>query len=81
MTTNHEMAHQMDLQVKPNVILLISRINQNDNLYIQYSGYSYAYDIASILQGTDEKSFDQILKQFIRNIKKLSGKYKFQKRI
>jgi hypothetical protein len=39
------------------------------------------YDIASILQGTDEKSFDQILKQFIRNIKKLSGKYKFQKRI
>jgi hypothetical protein len=31
------------------------------------------------LQGTDEKSFDQILKQFIRNIKKLSGKYKFQK--
>jgi hypothetical protein len=42
MTTNHEMAHQMDLQVKPNVILLISRINQNDNLYIQYSGYSYA---------------------------------------
>jgi hypothetical protein len=48
MTTNHEMAHQMDLQVKPNVILLDSRINQNDNLYIQYSGYSYAYDIASI---------------------------------
>jgi hypothetical protein len=31
-------------------------------LYIQYSGYSYALRIASILQGTDEKSFDQILK-------------------
>jgi hypothetical protein len=24
---------------------------KNDDLYIQYSGYSYAYDIASILQG------------------------------
>jgi hypothetical protein len=47
MTTNHEMAHQMDLQVKPNVILLDFSINQNDNLYIQYSGYSYVYDIAS----------------------------------
>jgi hypothetical protein len=28
-------------------------------------GTAMLYDIAWILQGTDEKSFDQILKQFI----------------
>jgi hypothetical protein len=43
MTTNHEMAHQMGFAVKPNVILLVPRINQNDDLYIQYSEYSYAH--------------------------------------
>jgi hypothetical protein len=42
-------------------------------------GTAMLYDIAGLC--TDEKSFDQILKQFIPNIKKLSGKYKFQKRI
>jgi hypothetical protein len=60
MTTNHEMAHQMDLQ--PNVILLDFASIKNDNLYIQYSGYSYALRYCLDLQGTDEKSFDQILK-------------------
>jgi hypothetical protein len=47
MTTNHEMAHQMGAsETECNFIGFLASI-KNDNLYIQYSGYSYAYDIAS----------------------------------
>jgi uncharacterized membrane-anchored protein len=41
---------------------LDSRINQNDIYTFNIQGTAMLYDIASILQGTDEKSFDQILK-------------------
>jgi hypothetical protein len=50
MTTNHEMAHQMGLRCN---LFWISRINQNDNLYIQYSGTAMLYG-ASSFKGTDE---------------------------
>jgi hypothetical protein len=62
MTTNHEMAHQMDLRVKPNVILLdfssIKMIIYTFNI----QGTAMFTILPRILQGTDEKSFDQILK-------------------
>jgi hypothetical protein len=65
MTTNHEMAHQMGFASETECNFIGFLVNQNDNLYIQYSGYSYALRYCLDLQGTDEKSFDQILKQFI----------------
>jgi hypothetical protein len=64
MTTNHEMAHQMGFasETECNFIGFLASI-KNDDLYIQYSGYSYALRYClGILHGTDEKSFDQILK-------------------
>jgi hypothetical protein len=55
-----------DLQVKPNVILLDFSHQSKMIIYtFNIQGTAMLYDIASILQGTDEKSFDQILKQFI----------------
>jgi hypothetical protein len=45
MTTNHEMAHQMVTQVKVNATLLVFGFCKNDDLHIQYSGYSMVYGI------------------------------------
>jgi alcohol dehydrogenase class IV len=78
MTTNHEMAHQVASETECNFIGFLASIKMIIYTF-NIQGTAMPYDIASDLQGTDEKSFDQILKQFIRNIKKLSGKYKFQK--
>jgi hypothetical protein len=54
-----------DLQVKPNVILWILASIKMIIYTFNIQGTAMLYDIASILQGTDEKSFDQILKKFI----------------
>jgi hypothetical protein len=62
MTTNHEMAHQMGFASETECNFIGFRINQNDNYTFNIQGTAMLYDIASDLQGTDEKSFDQILK-------------------
>lgn len=64
MTTNHEMAHQMGYasESECNFIGFLASV-KNDNLYVQYSGYSYALRYClGLLQSNKEKSFDQILK-------------------
>jgi hypothetical protein len=65
MTTNHEMAHQMGFASETECNFMdfasIKMIIYTFNI----QGTAMLYDIASILQGTDEKSFDQILKKFI----------------
>ena len=64
MTTNHEMAHQMGYasESECNFIGFLSSIN-NDNLYIQYSGYSMALRYClSNWQVRDEKVLKQLLK-------------------
>ena len=64
MTTNHEMAHQMGYasESECNFIGFLSSI-KNDNLYIQYSGYSMAlrYCLGN-WQARDEKILEQLLK-------------------
>ncbi len=64
MTTNHEMAHQMGYasESECNFIGFMSSI-KNDDLYIQYSGYSMAlrYCLGN-WQVRDEKTFDELLK-------------------
>ena len=64
MTTNHEMAHQMGYasESECNFIGFMSSIN-NDNLYIQYSGYSIALRYClNNWQVRSEKTFDELLK-------------------
>jgi hypothetical protein len=64
MTTNHEMAHQMGYasESECNFIGFMSSIN-NDDLYIQYSGYSMALRYClNNWQIRNEKTFDQLLK-------------------
>lgn len=64
MTTNHEMAHQMGYasESECNFIGFMSSI-KNDDLYIQYSGYSLAlrYCLGN-WQARDEKIFTELLK-------------------
>ncbi|PKB17740.1 DUF3810 domain-containing protein [Flavobacterium sp. 5] len=64
MTTNHEMAHQMGYasESECNFIGFLSSI-KNDDLYIQYSGYSMAlrYCLGN-WQVRDEKVLEQLLK-------------------
>jgi hypothetical protein len=64
MTTNHEMAHQMGYasESECNFIGFLSSI-KNDDLYIQYSGYSMAlrYCLGN-WQARDEKVLEQLLK-------------------
>lgn len=64
MTANHEMAHQMGYasESECNFIGFLSCI-KNDNLYIQYSGYSMAlrYCLGN-WQARDEKVLEQLLK-------------------
>ncbi|MBF4473524.1 MULTISPECIES: DUF3810 domain-containing protein [Flavobacterium] len=64
MTANHEMAHQMGYasESECNFIGFMSSI-KNDNLYIQYSGYSIAlrYCLGN-WQVRNEKVLDQLLK-------------------
>jgi hypothetical protein len=78
MTTNHEMAHQIGLRAKPNVI---DFSHQSKMMIYTFNiqGTAMPYGIASILQGTDEKSFDQILKTVHRNIKKYQESINFRK--
>jgi hypothetical protein len=63
MTTNHEMAHQMGFasETECNFIGFLASIKMIIYTF-NIQGTAMLYDIASILQGTDEKSFDQILK-------------------
>jgi len=64
MTANHEMAHQMGFanESECNFIGFLASV-KNDNLYIKYSGYSYALRYClGILEYSNEESFDQILK-------------------
>jgi hypothetical protein len=64
MTTNHEMAHQMGYasESECNFIGFLASI-KNDNLYVQYSGYSYALRYClGILEWGDKKSFAELLK-------------------
>jgi hypothetical protein len=64
MTTNHEMAHQLGFasESECNFIGFLSSI-KNDNLYIQYSGYSMAlrYCLGN-WQVRNEKTLEQLLK-------------------
>jgi hypothetical protein len=64
MTTNHEMAHQMGYasESECNFIGFLSSV-KNDNLYIQYSGYSMAlrYCLGN-WQVRNEKTLEQLLK-------------------
>ncbi|MDD5152291.1 MAG: DUF3810 domain-containing protein [Flavobacterium sp.] len=63
-TTCHEMAHQMGFasESECNFIGFLASV-KNDNLYFQYSGYSYAllYCLGN-WQIRDEKVFDELLK-------------------
>ena len=63
-TTNHEMAHQMGFasESECNFIGFLASV-KNENLYYQYSGYSFAlrYCLGN-WQIRDEKVFDQLLK-------------------
>ena len=72
MTTNHEMAHQMGYasESECNFIGFMSSI-KNDNLYIQYSGYSMAlrYCLGN-WQVRDEKVLKQLLKTVNKGILK-----------
>jgi len=64
MTTNHEMAHQMGYasESECNFIGFMSSI-KNDDLYIQYSGYSMALRYClNNWQIRNENTFDQLLK-------------------
>nr|WP_229335303.1 DUF3810 domain-containing protein [Flavobacterium sp. ALJ2] len=64
MTTNHEMAHQMGYasENECNFIGFLASV-KNNNLYIQYSGYSLALRYClRLLQVKDEKLFNQIIK-------------------
>lgn len=64
MTANHEMAHQMGYasENECNFIGFLASI-KNNNLYIQYSGYSLALRYClGILRVKDEKLFNQIIK-------------------
>lgn len=64
MTTNHEMAHQMGFasESECNFIGFLASV-KNDNLYIQYSGYSIAlrYCLGN-WEARDETIFKQLLK-------------------
>ena len=64
MTTNHEMAHQMGFasESECNFIGFLASV-KNENLYIQYSGYSFAlrYCLNNWF-ARDEKVYDQLLK-------------------
>jgi hypothetical protein len=63
MTANHEMAHQMGFasESECNFIGFLGSI-KNDDLYIQYSGYSYALRYClGILEFNNKKSFDQLI--------------------
>ncbi|NGY38133.1 DUF3810 family protein [Flavobacterium sp. XN-5] len=64
MTTNHEMAHQMGYasESECNFIGFLASV-KNDNLYIKYSGYSYAlWYCLGILEYSSQESFDQLIK-------------------
>ncbi|KIC03599.1 amino acid permease [Flavobacterium sp. JRM] len=64
MTTNHEMAHQMGYasENECNFIGFLASI-KNDNIYIQYSGYSLALRYClGIIQAKDEKLSKQLVK-------------------
>lgn len=64
MTANHEMAHQMGYasESECNFIGFLASV-KNDNLYIQYSGYSMALRYClSNWQAKDETVFKQLLK-------------------
>ena len=64
MTANHEMAHQMGYasESECNFIGFLASI-KNDNLHIQYSGYSMALRYClGIIRAKDEKLFNQIVK-------------------
>jgi hypothetical protein len=52
-------------RAKPNVILLDFSHQSKTMIYTFNIQGTAMPGIASVLQGTDEKSFDQILKQFI----------------
>jgi hypothetical protein len=63
MTTNHEMAHQMGFasESECNFIGFLASV-KNDDLYIKYSGYSYALRYClGILEFSNKKSFDQLI--------------------
>jgi hypothetical protein len=64
MTANHEMAHQMGYasENECNFIGFLASV-KNNNLYIQYSGYSLALRYClGILRVKNEKLFNQIIK-------------------
>jgi hypothetical protein len=64
MTTNHEMAHQMGFanETECNFIGFLASV-KNDNLYVKYSGYSYALRYClGILEYNNQELFDQLLK-------------------
>lgn len=64
MTTNHEMAHQMGFanETECNFIGFLASV-KNDNLYVKYSGYSYALRYClGILEYNNHELFDQLLK-------------------
>jgi hypothetical protein len=64
MTTNHEMAHQMGFasESECNFIGFLASV-KNDNLYVQYSGYSMALRYClNNWQARDEAVFKQLLK-------------------
>lgn len=64
MTANHEMAHQMGYasESECNFIGFLASV-KNDNLYIQYSGYSMALRYClNNWQAKDEAVFNQLLK-------------------
>jgi hypothetical protein len=62
MTTNHEMAHQMGFASETECNFIGFRINQNDNYTFNIQVQLCFTILPRDLQGTDEKSFDQILK-------------------
>jgi hypothetical protein len=66
MTTNHEMAHQMGYasESECNFIGFMSSI-KNDNLYIQYSGYSMALRYCL---GNWQVRNDEVLKQLLKTV-------------
>jgi hypothetical protein len=66
MTTNHEMAHQMGYasESECNFIGFLSSI-KNDNLYIQYSGYSMALRYCL---GNWQVRNEEVLKQLLKTV-------------
>nr|WP_262916430.1 DUF3810 domain-containing protein [Flavobacterium pectinovorum] len=72
MTSSHEMAHQIGFasESECNFIGVLASV-KNDNLYYQYSGYSFALRYClGIWQAKNEKVFEQLKKQMHTGILK-----------